>query len=113
MVKTLTRTHYIILVILSLIPLMMVLAAFQNIPDPMPAHFSSSGEVNRWGSRYEAFLTPALALFTGAIMIWATKYSEKTDDHMGKMMFFVTVVTLSVCILVTAFVLYLVLSYSG
>ncbi|MCL2712710.1 MAG: DUF1648 domain-containing protein [Methanomassiliicoccaceae archaeon] len=111
--KPLTRTHYIVLVIASLIPFIMVLTAFPFIPDPMPAHFSLSGDVNRWGSRYEALLLPVIAAFSGLLLTWATRFSETKDDYMGRLMFFITLATVLFLIVIEAFVLYMTLSYTA
>ena len=113
MEKCLTGVHYLLLYVLTFLPLAMVLTAFPFVPDPMPAHFSLSGEVNRWGSRYELFLMPVISAITGAIMIWATKFSEKNDDHAGRMMFFATLITMIILIAATAFILFMVMTYEG
>jgi len=110
MEKQLTKMHYILLLILSLVPLFMVLIVFPYLPDPMPAHFSLGGEVNRWGSRNESFLMPAIALALGSFMMWVTKFSEKRDDYAGRMVFFVSVGTSVLMIAVTASILYMTIS---
>jgi uncharacterized membrane protein len=111
MTKSLTSMHYIIMLILAFVPLVMVLVAFPFIPDPMPAHFGIGGDVTRFGSKYESFLLPVIAVAMGLGMMWATKYTEKKDDHIGMMMFYVTVVTAFIMIATTAFILYMVMTY--
>jgi hypothetical protein len=111
--KGVSKVHYIILLILTFIPLIMTLIAFPFLPDPLPAHFSAGGNVNRWGSVYEALLLPVITLVTGLALIWATKYSGKKDDYAGRMMLFVTLITLIVFIVITAILLYVWMTYTG
>ena len=110
MEKGITRTNYIIMAVLAFVPLVMVLIAFPFIPDPMPAHFSLSGAVDRWGSRYESFVMPVIAVVIGSFMIWVTKFCESKDDHIGRMMFFVTSGMSVFFIAIEAFILYLTLT---
>ncbi|MCL2786153.1 MAG: DUF1648 domain-containing protein [Methanomassiliicoccaceae archaeon] len=108
--KELTRTHYIMIYVTSFIPMVMALIMFPSLPDPMPAHFGLSGDVTRWGSRYEIFLLPVISAVMGVFMAYVTKFSAKKDDHAGWMMFLVSMVTSVIFIAVTAFILYMVLS---
>lgn len=34
-----------------------------ELPDEVPAHYNASGEVDRWGSKYELFILPGIGLF--------------------------------------------------
>ena len=109
--KKIARMHYIILTILAFIPLVMTAIAFPFLPDPLPAHFSFSGSVTRWGSVYEAFLLPVIALVLGLFMIWATKFSERKDDYAGKMVFWTTIVMHAIFIAINAALLYVWATY--
>ncbi len=44
----------------SVVFLMMV---WEDLPAEVPAHYSASGEVNRWGSKFELLILPGIALF--------------------------------------------------
>ena len=110
--KEITKTHYIVLLIFAVIPLIMTLIMFPSVPDPMPAQFFG-GEVTRWGSSYEVFLLPVIAAVIGIGLMWATKYSEKKDDYAGKMVFFTALISSMIMILVTVLILYLAITYEG
>ncbi|EGQ26347.1 hypothetical protein HMPREF9372_1627 [Sporosarcina newyorkensis 2681] len=40
-----------------------LLLHWNRLPDQIPAHFGANGEVDRWGSKFELFILPAIALF--------------------------------------------------
>ena len=40
------------------LPLPAVLISLQFLPEQIPAHFDLSGQVTRWGSKYETLLFP-------------------------------------------------------
>lgn len=52
-------------VILAFLPLLVTLALLPAMPKTIPAHYGTSGAVNRWGSKYESLILPAFA------MLWA------------------------------------------
>lgn len=60
---------YILVIIFLLIKL------FQ-LPDEIPAHFNMSGEVTRWGSKYELLILPIIGTFT----ILITEFFEKHPE---------------------------------
>ena len=106
MADELTRTHYIVLMILALLPLMITLIALPFMPDTIPAHRSLGGVVDRWGSKYEMLLLPAIALVTGLFMMWITKYSLSKDDYAGRMVFYVSAGTAILLIVITIWLTY-------
>ncbi|WP_153733129.1 DUF1648 domain-containing protein [Sporosarcina obsidiansis] len=40
---------------------------WSQLPDRIPAHFGAAGEVDRWGSKYELLILPAIGIF-----LWVT-----------------------------------------
>lgn len=74
--KKLKIMHFI----LMFLPLAVTLASLPWLPDQIPAHYGFNGEVDRWGSKYETFLFPAIALFFGALMLAMAKYSAKNEE---------------------------------
>jgi uncharacterized membrane protein len=105
--KVVTRTHYVILFILAIMPMIITLIALQFLPDQIPAHYNLAGEVDRWGSKYESLILPIMALMTGLFMIWITKFSSEKDDYVGRLVFYASLgVTLAMFIL-TAILLYI------
>lgn len=43
------------------------------LPETIPAHYGASGEVDRWGSKYECFIFPLMILPFGALMLGTAK----------------------------------------
>ena len=61
------------------LPLPAVLISLQFLPEQIPAHFDLSGQVTRWGSKYETLLFPILALAFG-LFLWAMiRYAAKQE----------------------------------
>ena len=106
MADELTRTHYVILLILALLPLIITAIALPFMPDTIPAHRSLGGVVDRWGSKYEMLLLPAIALVTGLFLMWITKYTVSKDDHMGRIVFYVSAGTAILFIAITVWLTY-------
>lgn len=52
-----------ILWIVSLIPLLLSCVAVRFLPDKIPMHYDMAGNIDRWGSKYETFIFPALIIF--------------------------------------------------
>ncbi|WEV64808.1 SdpI family protein [Bifidobacterium sp. ESL0732] len=52
----------IAMVLLGLLPLIIVLLALPYMPNIVPAHYNASGELDRWGSKYEDLILPLLTL---------------------------------------------------
>lgn len=48
---------------LSFLPILVTLIALPALPNLIPAHYGISGEVNRWGSKYESLILPAFSIF--------------------------------------------------
>lgn len=51
------------------------------MPDTVPAHYNFAGEIDRWGSKYENFVFPAIAVLIGALIALSAK---KPDDAVPK-----------------------------
>lgn len=47
----------------------MVLAALPFLPDSIPAHYNGAGQVDRWGSKYETLIFPAMMLPYGLVYL--------------------------------------------
>lgn len=67
--------------ILMLLPLAAVLIALQFLPDQIPAHYGAGGQVDRWGSKYEALIFPALTAVFGVTMLALSKYASKREEN--------------------------------
>ncbi len=67
--------------ILMLLPLAAVLIALQFLPDQIPAHYGVGGQVDRWGSKYETLIFPALTAVFGITMLAISKYASKREEN--------------------------------
>ena len=65
---------------LMLLPLAIVLIALLFLPDEIPMHYNLSGQVDRWGSKYEMLVFPALSVLYGGIMLGVAKYAAKHEE---------------------------------
>lgn len=65
--------------ILMFLPLLAVIVALQLLPEQIPAHFNVSGQVDRWGSKYETLVFPAVTVIMGMIMLVAADFSSKQE----------------------------------
>lgn len=60
--------------ILTLLPLVVTtIGVLWFLPEQIPAHYGISGEVDRWGSKYECFILPVLTLPFGGLMLGTAK----------------------------------------
>lgn len=62
------RIFNIIGVTAYIISLIYLIFQLGNIPEKIPGHFNSKGEVDRWGSKYELFILPILSFFIFSII---------------------------------------------
>ena len=49
---------------------------WNSLPNQVPAHFNASGEVDRWGSKYELLILPIIGAFIGIFMQLLEKFPE-------------------------------------
>ncbi|MGN0687321.1 MAG: DUF1648 domain-containing protein [Oscillospiraceae bacterium] len=54
--------------ILSALPIIITAFALQFMPDKVPLHYNISGEIDRWGSKYEQIIFPLIII--GASILW-------------------------------------------
>ena len=47
---------------LAILPTLLLLRAWNSLPDQIPVHFGFSGRPDNWGSRYQAWIIPGVAL---------------------------------------------------
>lgn len=60
--KSKVKALYAISILLTILSLIVPLAALPFLPDAIPAHYNAAGMVDRWGSKYETLIFPALIL---------------------------------------------------
>ena len=71
--------------IISLVPLIGTLVTLRFMPDTIPVHYDFSGNIDRWGSKYEALIFPVLIIvmiliWTIAIFKYRSKASKAEDE---------------------------------
>lgn len=63
--------------ILSILPLIITIGFFSFLPERIPAHYGVTGEVDRWGSKWEVFILPFIALFLCSFLkLWMGKLMQ-------------------------------------
>lgn len=65
--------------LLAVAPLIAAFILVPGLPDSVPMGVELSGEISRWGSKYELFIAPVLALAFGAGIYMQT--SRKAAEH--------------------------------
>jgi len=73
------KTKKTIIYALMLLSLAAGIIALPFLPEQIPAHYNAAGQVDRWGSRYETLIFPAMTVLIGLIMLAASKYSAKKE----------------------------------
>lgn len=61
---------------LMFLPLAVTAAALTVLPDQVPMHYNLAGEIDRWGSKYENLLLPAMVLVIGGAyrgVVWLVR----------------------------------------
>lgn len=64
----------------ALIPTAAVLIALQLLPDKIPAHYDINMNIDRWGSKYETLLFPAVTLVMAVFMYIMARFAAKQEN---------------------------------
>ena len=67
----------------ALLPLVATLVMLPILPDRVPMHFDFSGNITRYGSKYEMFILPALTILIGLTFPLMEKSVIKQDGEKG------------------------------
>lgn len=76
-----TKTKETLFKILTRLPFTVTLIAFFFMPDTVPVHFNMNNQVDRWGSKYELLILPAVILVIGIVFMFAAKYLKAKEEH--------------------------------
>ena len=72
----------------TLIPLIATAILMQFMPESVPMHFDLSGNADRWGSKYELFIVPAIImvviLLFSLLIIFFEKKSRNMPDEKSR-----------------------------
>ncbi len=69
---------------------------FSMAPAQIPVHYDISGQIDRWGSKYEFILLPIINLLFGGFMAWLARREQKQGREMNEQV----VAGMTVCVLV-------------
>ena len=75
--KSKVKPLYTISILLTILSLIVPLAALLFLPDSIPAHYNAAGVVDRWGSKYETLIFPALMLPYGALWLGTCRLARE------------------------------------
>ena len=64
-----------------LLPLLIILRAWDTLPDEIPTHFGITGRPDRWGGRWQAWLLPVVSL---AVYVFLSVISGMWGWLMGR-----------------------------
>lgn len=84
--KAVKKTHHICAVLL-LVPAVLTILAMLFLPDQVPVHYGSRGQIDRMGSKYELLLIAAFALGTCGF-VEAILFSEEKNGRSPKRTYF-------------------------
>ena len=90
-----------------LLSLILVLAALPFLPDTIPAHFNSAGELDRWGSKYETLVFPGFMLFFGPLILGTCRLCREFGAASERIVLLSGIAMFAVFDLMTAYFLYI------
>ena len=67
--------------ILMFLPLLITAVAVGFLPDRIPAHYGFDGQADRWGSKYESFLFPAVTIAMGLFMLAMARIASRHEPN--------------------------------
>ncbi|MGD6965645.1 DUF1648 domain-containing protein [Rossellomorea vietnamensis] len=89
---------------------------WSDIPDKVPAHYNALGEIDRWGSKTELFILPAVGVFLLIFMQLFEKfpeshnYPQRFNEHNAKQFYLLSRKMMNrlknICLIIFASILY-------
>lgn len=95
--------------ILACIPLIITVIVLPLLPDRIPAHYDFSGNITRYGSKYETLIIPIVAIVLCFFWLLLEKHLMRDAEkgpHNVKAIFWISLIINIVFIGMTAFFLY-------
>lgn len=71
----------IIFWVLVIVPIIATLAALPFLPDVIPAHYDMNWQVDRWGSKFETLIFPAINIFMAVVFFFSARHSAKHEAN--------------------------------
>lgn len=66
---------------LAFVPLVLTALAMPTLPDAVPMHWNAAGEIDRWGSRNEAWMMPLIGIGVNLMFILLPKIDPKRKNY--------------------------------
>lgn len=93
-----------IMLALSILPILVTSVFLFFMNDTVPMHYNASGAVDRYGSKYENFIFPAIILLMYAIYsVYAKVYTKFSTNSVEKIKNNVRITTIIVTTIIAAF----------
>jgi len=73
------KKYCLAIILLTLLPLLATLIALPLLPESIPAHYNAAGEADRWGSKYEVLIFPALNIGFTILMAQVARFVSKQE----------------------------------
>lgn len=73
------KAKKILFYFLMFLPVLLTVILLPFLPEQIPAHYDLHHQVTRWGSKYEAFIFPALTIAFGLFMLGISSYASKQE----------------------------------
>ena len=81
------KKKHLITSLVVLLPILVGLLLWNELPDRMPTHFNMAGEADNWsGKAFAVFSIPLIMLVAHWVIIWAAKWDQKNWGHNEKIM---------------------------
>jgi len=72
-----TRTNWIVAAAVTVLTIGFTLAVYPSLPERIPIHWNAAGEIDGWGSKPWAFLTPAILIGMLGLFLVLPRLSPK------------------------------------
>ena len=106
------KNKYILIYMLTILPIIITLISLFLFPDQVPLHYNIEGEVDRMGSKYELILFPIITITLGAAFTKISRLEAKKKDHGNEKVLVISAVTiLGLFNAIIGFLLYQTYSY--
>ena len=69
-----------ILLVLCAAPILTAVVGVQFLPDQIPVHYNATGEIDRWGSKYEELVLGVCFSLSGWILWLVSRFSGAFAD---------------------------------
>ena len=82
----------IIALIAAVLPFLIILRAWDTLPEEVPTHFGVTGRPDRWGPRWQAWILPVVSIVVYGVMsvttgIWSWVLGRESELPHGLEMF--------------------------